>query len=863
MSQTSPITEQVFQLLLEEKPLSALKLLAEYELSDEADIQCLTNAIERILLREGDEIEGLQNGASHSLLLSVVLKACRFAANHPYDFRWVSQLADVLSVESCGHSGQSILTELAISRSDQVRISSMPTSESEDASADQFSEFFRRYINQLNPGVNRLSFQRVAPEQHLLTTERSSLYGFAGTLLKTPGVYASNKRQFYMLLLKAGVDLSHPTKQDPQDLRLIGIASEVLADNYDLTGAFELSFQALSLSTHSQHLISARYAWGILAETFLRARKYVNALICWNCATSIDEEVPPDIALRESITLIHTLLHLDLWTPADALLKIARARFQLTGLASKFPHYLIHIEAKIILSQALNEGASADILTSRLKPLLSPVSEIIKTRKYGGTIGAIASVFAAVIYRCKTSSHPISEEIQAKFDEIIQLSGESTASRYRTLASMTIGVHQLLELGANFSKGARTELGTDAWLLRTLAPRALSQSIKSANGRDALSSLELIADHRASASNGKSSQASILTHLSAAKSDGLDSEEWTKNLDSFARNLSNNGEHIEAIGLDSENRLVRVTVCNGAVVGPIVESRDIFDPAALELWEKSGLQRLRNLERFRSYGYDEVLRVVSKLGLSSTSQGAVTILLQGGRVATVPANLLVRKDGFAGERPLAVVPSLSWLRLARSAPRETTGKVAAWIANPDIEAAISPLRIINEYIHEWFSSVPIDRRWREHQDKAPDLVVVGAHGIVGAEGHFFRMLKDEQDRPMALNQLAETLRGSGVVVLLVCSAGKVGVSPYLSTNVSLPEMLLGNGCRSVVASPWPIDSVKAGSWLEFFVAAWNTGFSVVESTYFANDEMRRISSHPLDWLAMHVFGDPQVKGSAS
>jgi hypothetical protein len=859
MNESSQLVEEILRLLAEEKPLSALKRLFEGDLTTGTEVQLLLGVLERFTLRESDEIEGLRNSEAANWLRKSILKACQFAAQHPGEFEWTAQLAKVLSIDACGHLGQAFLIDLALGKVDEVSISSSALPGHQQADDSKFGEFFRRYLQQLKPGENRLTLQASKIEQHLLTDERQKLYQSVRTYLQTPSPLLFNGNVVYLMLLKAGIDLAMPTKEDPQDLRLVGIAVEVLADNHDLVSAFELAFQALAISTYSQHKIAVRYAWGILAEAFLRARKYADALVCWNCAASIvDEPILSDIALREVITLIHAMLGLQVWESADALLDIARVRFKLTGRGEIIPHYLLYLEAQVMLAQALGEGVAADKVASRAVALVGPVSEILRSKRYGGVLRGIASVFSAVIRLCEMSGTSVPVQIRGAFDELMSAMGEPDASRYRALSLREISVRQLLELGAMFAVDAQGEALNESWALSVLGPRALTEAVKANSAINALTSLELMTGHHVRAFRYRSED-TILTQFSKGRRDASAFDRWISALELFAQKFSETGEQIEAVGLDSENRLVRVTIHKGKLYGPIVEPRSVFDPSALDQWNRDGFNRLRSLDRFSPYGYDEVQRVVSGLGLSSLSKGTATIVLQSGHAAIVPANLLVREDGFVGESPVAVVPSLSWLKSVRSSQRKATGKVAAWTAKPDANAAISALRIVNEYVHDWFLSVPTELRWRGEPDGPPDLAVVSAHGIVEANGPFFRMLKDEQERPMALGYLEKTLSGVGVVVLLVCSAGKVARSPFLNSSLSLPQRLLDGGCRAVVASPWPLDASKAGRWLELFVSVWREGFNVADAVYFANSELRRQSAHPLDWLAMYVFGDPLVR----
>jgi hypothetical protein len=77
-----------------------------------------------------------------------------------------------------------------------------------------------------------------------------------------------------------------------------------------------------------------------------------------------------------------------------------------------------------------------------------------------------------------------------------------------------------------------------------------------------------------------------------------------------------------------------------------------------------------------------------------------------------------------------------------------------------------------------------------------------------------------------------------------------------NTSVSLPKMLLDRGCRTVIASPWPLATVVPGNWLERFLEAWDAGDTALEATFKANQFTRkRLGPEPGLCLALTVYGD--------
>jgi CHAT domain-containing protein len=101
-----------------------------------------------------------------------------------------------------------------------------------------------------------------------------------------------------------------------------------------------------------------------------------------------------------------------------------------------------------------------------------------------------------------------------------------------------------------------------------------------------------------------------------------------------------------------------------------------------------------------------------------------------------------------------------------------------------------------------------------------------------------------------------------VVVLLVCSGGRIDRDPLSFTALGLPYELLDRGCRAVVASPWPIEPTKANLWMPWFLDSWDAGRTVAEAVHDANLKLRAYAPMEAHFLAMHVFGNPLERADA-
>jgi hypothetical protein len=138
-----------------------------------------------------------------------------------------------------------------------------------------------------------------------------------------------------------------------------------------------------------------------------------------------------------------------------------------------------------------------------------------------------------------------------------------------------------------------------------------------------------------------------------------------------------------------------------------------------------------------------------------------------------------------------------------------------------------------------------------------ELVIIAAHGGILPEGRYIQRLSDDADLAMYPARLASAVSGSSVVVLFVCSGGRIDPHPMGETTVGLVKEILHEGRSTVIASPWPLEVGVPAHWLPVFLQEWMAGKTAVEATFLANKNVeRRLGDSPLRCLAMNVFGDP-------
>lgn len=77
-----------------------------------------------------------------------------------------------------------------------------------------------------------------------------------------------------------------------------------------------------------------------------------------------------------------------------------------------------------------------------------------------------------------------------------------------------------------------------------------------------------------------------------------------------------------------------------------------------------------------------------------------------------------------------------------------------------------------------------------------EIAVVVAHGGLTRVKRYIHRISDEEMLVEAPTALANALADSDVVILFVCSGGRIDKNPWSNTTVGLPKLLLSRGGKS-------------------------------------------------------------------
>jgi hypothetical protein len=203
---------------------------------------------------------------------------------------------------------------------------------------------------------------------------------------------------------------------------------------------------------------------------------------------------------------------------------------------------------------------------------------------------------------------------------------------------------------------------------------------------------------------------------------------------------------------------------------------------------------------------------------------------------------------------------LAWLKAARQNSFVGNGQVISWIPGAAPREGFAVLSIVADQLSGPLAQHGVQVLTSSSPPKSiagADILILAAHGGVGERNGYFRVVRDDMELAIGSSALANALSGVGCVVLFVCSGGRVDKDPRAHTTVGLVKQLLDNGCRAVIAPPWPLDSRVPSRWVPTFLEEWMRGTAVIDACFIANGSVRlNLGDDPVHCLAMTVYGDP-------
>lgn len=790
-------------------------------------VRVLLGALRRMFLLE---LGGEVGAEPFKVALLVIL---RFLSRHPDEASLRAQVASALAVESAGEYGLKVLVSLTLDVLAQGVQQAAPPPQVEAASQEECQAFFAKaypWMSQqpaIEPGVMRLPAEIVGDNARGLLTVMTKL------LQHAVRHHEGQDDLDFLEKVGAALCLTHPYapeySADLDGLRLVAVK---LWLHGKPQRARDYAEQMLTLGHDSPQ--RQRLAWGNFADVYQRARSPVDALIGLTCAALTNAAIEPADIFQEAYTLLRVARDLHFFELARSALQACRRLYDVVGAGERGHERLAGIE--LTLDVAQHRVLNMEQLLALLERTRLHCEQVMRGTDELHPPAAQFLQIAGTIERAGVQLPPQAEALR---EELGRRLGPETGALLRAISAPIPDIQDVLWLHNRLGAATNSEdAPADQHTVVLAAERTLQERAPDISPEGAALAIELLAERG--------------IELAAAPAP-LELN-WPATL---ARNLSQAGLGVLLLATDSDDELVAVIAENGAirVVRPPRKERTF--EARLNAWAADYPYRYGSIEREEGNGEFYLSMGDFEFPLPATDKVLVVAqpLLQ-----QVPPNLMLLDENFAGEtKAIGFAPSLTWFDDARQRPANTSTGRLAWISCSQQAEAYGALDMIYAGLQPVFGrhGFQTDTSGRVPADvRGSKIAVVTAHGQLTADKRYIHSITDDDGLMESAVSLARALADVELAILFVCSGGRVDPHPLANTSVSLPKMLLDRGCRTVIASPWPLATVVPGNWLERFLEAWDEGDTALEATFKANQFTRaRLGPEPGLCLALTVYGD--------
>lgn len=758
-----------------------------------------------------------------------------YVANHPKDTSIRLGLAEVLSVGSLGSSGLPVMVYLTIKSIKLGLDVDKEECKTVKISDDEFIHDIENIMNWMGSqsvvevGVTKL------PQELLPINIEPVIDKLKGILtLAVSDSYESESmvvEQFaYCICLLSPYSVDY----NNEDL----FAIKTLANYFWSIGkpqkSRDLAEQVLELSGSS--ILRKRIAWGIYSDIYLRLSNPLEALIASTCSFSLDAQVDKYQAFSEIYLLAKITRDLHLYDLCKEVIVNGMdfiERYSLSKQAYLRMKTLDACICQITLNDNDREGSIE---------LINVLAELAKNvKEEGDELTPSLVLLMQAIENHKFRHGDINCEITQSLAPLISYLPHKTRGKLELLSSRNPRPLDILNFYDKI-EGSRygEDRPEDLKYVKLLAKRCLD--IEPQDTPDPIEHfhlLELICD-------------------SSTFSDEDNSSLGRENLIKFVKELTASEFSVLYIGLTSEGRLTHLLIQDSKLLYLNFE----------EISEDLSENILRWQDRYpHNYGYiesqdgnNEFYDSMSRFKLPFF-EGKRVIVCAEPKVQQLPVNLFLYENGFLGEvKPTCYVPSLSWLRTSNQNDPPKY-KRTAWISTSNsftdvLTRTLGRLEgVFSKYGFD-ISTQDIDAEFCSNSE----ITVLTAHGGLIEKNEYFHKVSDEQGFKACPRTIASKVRNCEVVILFVCSGGRLDKNPYSDTSFGLSKMLLDSGCKTVIASSWPLNSQIVDIWLNSFMGEWVSGKCSTDACLAANLSVAsRFSYFAGEALAMFVYGDPRTK----
>lgn len=791
-------------------------------------VRILLGALRRMFLLEYRSAEDVQ------VQKLALLHILNFLGRNPDEAPLRASLVSVLSVETAGGAGLPILASFALDVIAQGVQSATPLERPAPSGEAEFNAFFERAIKWMSqqtvvePGVTRLPVEIVGSNAagHISFISRM-LHHAART-------FDAGEDLTFFEQCAVTICLLHPyAPQYSSDLEALRLLAAKRWLHGKPQAARDIGEQMLALAGDSPP--RRRLAWASYADVFQRTGSHIDALIGLSCAALTDAEVLPKELYQEAYTLLRVARDLNLFDVARSALRACRKVADMLNVGELGQ---LRLEgAEIGMEVALHHSLTPEQLLTLVERARHHCERVMASPDEAYPA---AANFMQIAGTAQRNGLPMSAQVVAMREELARRFGTDTSTFLRVISAPYPELKDVIWLHNRIESARNSEdTPADQTAVVIAAHRLLLKRTPDVTSEDAATAIELLADRGLE----------LFGPVQPMTAD------WTAWL---IRNLSNAGVAVLMLAADSDNEVVAVVAEHGQLrlVRPTRKQQSFL--VRLNTWSADYPYRYGSITR--EDGNGEFYASMSEFELPMPESDRVLVVAQP-MLQQLPINLYLADGRFAGEtKAVGIVPSLTWFDNARQNRATTSGKRHAWIScSPEAEA-YRALDMVFARLEPYFQQhgFTIDTSGRIPGDvRGASIAVVAAHGQLTSDKRYIHSITDEDDLNESPVALARALARVELVILFVCSGGRVDPHPMVNTTVSLPKMLLDRGCRTVIASPWPLNVTVPGNWLERFLERWDAGDTALEANFKANEYVKqRLGPEPGLSLAMTVYGDP-------
>lgn len=789
----------------------------------------------RLLLERGRDGELALSGDAFQYVVAAIVN---YLAANPTDATTRIRLADLLGIETAGIMGLSVVASIILNNANSGVV--IPTAKRPGPAKTppdwDLTAFLKRAFGWL-ADQSPLILHRASLPSSLLQADANYVFDEMQQLLRhdqdlREELSADTFEKFaYIAALVAPL-----TDRPNEDIDIIRYAAARFVAASRPQKARDLAEQALLLAGDNK--LRRRLGWLAFADVYHRGHNKIESLIALACMFAVKTDISVDDLWQEGFLLFRVLRDLRLIDAARPVVEMLRSTLVSTHSPEDYGRRLTTMEIGIEIAALRFDKAGDD---SEIRSLTKQAADHCEDMlAHGDDPSPSLSLLAHCLHLAKFHGYQVNEAAS----EILKKGrAQAPAPLMDLLAAVsdpTPDASQLITLIESLETARyHQDAAFDVNQIGIAARRLLDIPLGNENAMSAVIAIEAGADH------------GIRRQTDEQRSWFVSRESFRRTVDQVAAF----GFQLMFMGISEMGILVRVQADADGSLRLVTEDRATFSGAEFHQW---------TLEYPYQYPFssdaDVFLKTTESMKVTFRPTNP-TLLVLDTRLQQLPPNLFRVGDSFFGKLvPVCSVPSLSWMAEQKNIPRGTTGKLRAWI--PSVSSSTSDVAL-NYLVRELegpltAAGVGLSRRAELPDDlEGCELAILAAHGGVLPKGEYFQVISDNAALSIYPEMLASAVRASKVVVLFMCSGGRVDSHPHAQTTVGLVKQLFDHGCATVIACPWPLDARVAARWAPVFLRRWNDGATAAEAVFDANTEVANLfGGNPVECLAMNVYGDP-------